>query len=167
MTFFHSLTPKGFLWTYNIADEPEMRPTEQHSLPFCMLLLGFTYFPFLLLCVESNSRKMLFSQENPWCWSRKKTSASPTEHLLIISLHLVCFFKYSGELRLSDTDVHGSSLARWLWGDTNRCRVPKCKQLWKGVVDTWLYLKSVGQCLSSFTLISVIQVLGMEVMCMH
>lgn len=138
-----------------------------NSLPSCMLLLVFTYFPFLLLCIESNSREVLFSQENTWCWSRKKTSASPAEHLLMVSLHLLCFFKYSGELSLSDTDVHGSSLTRWVWGDTNSCRVQKCKQLWKGVVNTWLCLKSMGQGLSSFTVISVVQVLGMEVMYMH
>lgn len=168
MIFFHSLTPEGFLWIYAIADHLKWDPWNSiNSLPSCILLLIFTSFPFLLLCVASNSRKVLFSQENTRCWSRKKASASPTEHLLTVSLHLVGFFKYSGELSLSDTDVHGSDLASWLWGDANSCRVQKCKQLWKGVVDTWFCLKSVGQGLSSFTLIFVVQMLGIEVTCMH
>lgn len=77
---------------------------------------------------------MLFSQENAWCWWRKKTLASPSEFLLMVSLHLVCFLKCSGELSLSVPDVRRSSLARWLWRDINSCRVQKCKQIWNGVV---------------------------------
>lgn len=87
-------------------------PKSMNSLPPWVLLLVFTHSPFLLLCVDSNSRKSFFSQENTQCWSRQKTSASPAEWLWTVFLRLVCFFEYSGEFSLSDPDVHGSSLAR-------------------------------------------------------
>lgn len=134
---------------------------------FLYAFTSFHLFPFSApVCRILTAGKCCFPRKTR-CWWRKKSSASPSEFLLMVSLHLVCFFKYSGELSLSDTDVHRSSLARWLWTDINSCRVQKCKQIWNGVADTWFFLKSVGQDLSCFALISVVQLFGMEVICLH